>query len=104
MCANLTVPVDYRDGSDNRTTIVGVAKARPNELTNPIGALFPNTGGPNGAYAPFYWDIANLRLILPTATPDSLLSTWLAVTGRLYEIIVVDPRGVLSPDGLIANL
>lgn len=53
LCANLTVPVDYRAGTGNETTTIGVAKARPIGLQNPIGAMFPNTGGPSGSYSSY---------------------------------------------------
>src|SRR5271154_2973709 len=39
-CANLTVPLDYLNNPQNKTTQVGVAKAHPIELTQPLGELF----------------------------------------------------------------
>ena len=48
-CANLTIPIDYLDATDNKTTQLGIAWARPNELETPIGALFSNPGGPSGS-------------------------------------------------------
>jgi len=39
-CANLTVPLDYLNNPQNKTTQVGVAKAHPEELTDPLGQLF----------------------------------------------------------------
>jgi hypothetical protein len=48
-CANLTVPLDYRNGTGNATTVVGIARGRPKGLETPIGALFPNYGGPSAS-------------------------------------------------------
>lgn len=48
-CANLTVPVDYLHNLENKTTQIGLAKARPAELTVPLGILFVNPGGPGKA-------------------------------------------------------
>jgi hypothetical protein len=43
-CANLTVPLDYLDNPQNKTTQLGIAKAHPMELTEPLGILFPSFG------------------------------------------------------------
>lgn len=37
-CANLTVPVDYFDATDNETAQLGIAWACSNELESPQGA------------------------------------------------------------------
>jgi len=44
-CANLTVPLDYLNNPQNKTTQVGVAKAHPQELTTPVGQLFIGQAG-----------------------------------------------------------
>jgi hypothetical protein len=49
-CANLTVPIDYRNATSNLTTNVGIVRGRPNELDVPQGALFNNPGGPCEGY------------------------------------------------------
>ena len=48
-CANLTVPVDYRDGSNNKTTQIGVTWAHPKDVDGIQKGLFSNPGGPGGS-------------------------------------------------------
>ena len=48
-CANLTVPLDYRNATDNTTTQIGMAKAHPNELNESERLLFLHNGGPGGS-------------------------------------------------------
>ena len=61
-CANLTVPVNYLDPTQNKTTQVGMAKAHPIELKDPLGLLF--TGLLAGASYLFYLVFAECRDVL----------------------------------------
>ena len=95
-CANLTVPMDYLDNPQNKTTQLGVAKAHPMELTEPLGELFI---GQNdwASYVPLLLNL--FRNILGYQTEVMLFPFVLNVTNRQYDIMLVDNRGVKAFKG-----
>ena len=88
----MTVPVDYRDGSDNKTTQVGIAWAHPKEIKSPASRLlFTDYGGLRNLVMRLQLAGLNCRAIyFMTTQIDQLM----AVTDWDHDFIAVEPRGV----------
>ena len=74
-CADVEVPIDYRDPSKG-TLDIKVSKA---EGRDPIGSLFVNPGGPGASGVDFVKDVV-------AYFPEELLDS--------FDVISFDPRGV----------
>ena len=83
------MPIDYRATSGNATTVIGIAKAHPAELTTVSRLLFYQ-GGYSDSLGHF------LKMLIKRTISGfyTNLDLLLSITDRKSDIVLVDPRGV----------
>jgi pimeloyl-ACP methyl ester carboxylesterase len=77
-CADVTVPLDYRD-LDGETITVALTRLPARLVSERIGSLVLNPGGPGGSGVSLAWGLAS-------TFPDELLDR--------FDLVGFDPRGV----------